>query len=269
MGFTVRMDFEGDQWTFFKPPPEDLERLFGIDIHEMQPYRPLPMQIAEQIRHGRTLVIEADAWFLPDTAATSYRREHVKTSLIPEAIDTEGQLLRYFHNASLYELTGEDYRGVFRTDARAFSEDVLPPYVELVRFDAGPRLQGDELREAARELLREHLARLPAANPFEAFGAQLSETLPALLEGEDEDYHAYAFATVRMVGSALEIAASHVEWLLGDAAAEAAEALRRVVDGSKVLSLKLARRRPFDPAENVAALGSAWDEAMSSLRLVA
>ena len=38
----VRMDFEGDQWTFFKPPPEDLERLFGIDIHEMQPYRPLP-----------------------------------------------------------------------------------------------------------------------------------------------------------------------------------------------------------------------------------
>ena len=29
MGFTVRMDFEGDQWTFFKPPPEDLEELFG------------------------------------------------------------------------------------------------------------------------------------------------------------------------------------------------------------------------------------------------
>ena len=42
MGFTLRMDFEGDQWTFFKPPPEDLELLFGIDIHEMQPYRPLP-----------------------------------------------------------------------------------------------------------------------------------------------------------------------------------------------------------------------------------
>ena len=46
------MDFEGDQWTFFKPPPEDLERLFGIDIHEMQPYRPLPDQIAEQLARG-------------------------------------------------------------------------------------------------------------------------------------------------------------------------------------------------------------------------
>ena len=42
LGFTLRMDFEGDQWTFFKPPPEDLEQLFGIDVHEMQPYRPLP-----------------------------------------------------------------------------------------------------------------------------------------------------------------------------------------------------------------------------------
>ena len=49
MGSIVRLDFEGDQWTFFKPDPGDVERLFGIDIHEMQPYRPLPRQIAEQI----------------------------------------------------------------------------------------------------------------------------------------------------------------------------------------------------------------------------
>ena len=39
---TMGVDFEGDQWTFFKPLPEELEPLFGIDIHEMQPYRPLP-----------------------------------------------------------------------------------------------------------------------------------------------------------------------------------------------------------------------------------
>src|SRR5205807_5679797 len=67
MGFIVRMDFEGDQWTFFKPPPEDLEALFGIDIHEMQPYRSLPEQIAEQISMGRTMIIELDSWYLPDT----------------------------------------------------------------------------------------------------------------------------------------------------------------------------------------------------------
>ena len=60
LGPRVRMDFEGDQWTFFKPPPEDLELLFGVDIHEMQPYRPLPDQIAEQIAAGRTMIVELD-----------------------------------------------------------------------------------------------------------------------------------------------------------------------------------------------------------------
>ncbi len=83
----VRMDFEGDQWTFFKPFPEDLELLYGIDVHEMQPYRPLPNQIAEQIVQGRTLIVELDSWYLPDTAATSYRSEHVKSSIVAEAID--------------------------------------------------------------------------------------------------------------------------------------------------------------------------------------
>ena len=126
MGFTVRMDFEGDQWTFFKPPPEDLERLFGIDIHEMQPYRPLPRQIAEQITAGRTIIVELDSWYLPDTASTSYRAEHVKTSVIAEAIDHDAERLVYFHNTSLHQLDGEDYRGVFRL-GREFSPDVLPP----------------------------------------------------------------------------------------------------------------------------------------------
>ena len=52
MGTIVRLDFEGDQWTFFKPDPGDLERLFGIDIHEMQPYRPLPTRSPSCSRSG-------------------------------------------------------------------------------------------------------------------------------------------------------------------------------------------------------------------------
>ena len=87
MGYVLRVDFEGDQWTFFKPLPEHVERLYGVDIHEMQPYRPLPEQIAEQIARRRTIVVELDSWYLPDTAATSYRREHVKSSVVAEAID--------------------------------------------------------------------------------------------------------------------------------------------------------------------------------------
>lgn len=263
-GFTVRMDFEGDQWTFFKPPPEDLEALFGIDIHEMQPYRSLPAQIAEQIADGRTILVELDAFYLPDTAATSYGREHVKTSVVAEAIDPAGERLRYFHNTSLYELSGDDYRGAFRLGG-GFSDDVLPPYTELVRFDAGRRLEGDELHQEARRRLRLHLERRPSTNPFGRFGAKLAEDLPALLEGDASGYHDYAFATARMFGSAFEIATSHVEWLLGSDGERAAAALARIVEGSMVLSLRLARRKPFDPEPLIASLAEAWDEAMTSL----
>jgi hypothetical protein len=268
MGFTVRMDFEGDQWTFFKPPPEDLETLFGIDIHEMQPYRPLPDQIADQIEQGRTLIVELDSFYLPDTSATSYRTDHVKSSAVMEGIDREGERLRYFHNASLFELEGDDYRGVFRI-GREFSPDVLPPYTELVRFDAGRRLSGEELRDAARALLVSHLERRPQTNPFQRFGEQLGARLPDLLAGSAEDYHAYAFATVRMVGSAFEICASHLEWLLGAESEDAVRELTKIVDGCKTLSFKLARRRAFDPGPAVADLADAWASAMASLDRVA
>src|SRR5258708_10830638 len=46
------VDFEGDQWTFFKPCPEDLRRLHGIDVHEMQLYRPAVKHVTEQLRAG-------------------------------------------------------------------------------------------------------------------------------------------------------------------------------------------------------------------------
>jgi hypothetical protein len=264
-GHLVRMDFEGDQWTFFKPPPEDLERLFGVDIHEMQPYRPLPVQIAEQLEQGRTIIVELDSWYLPDTASTSYRAEHVKTSVAADAIDLAGERLRYFHSAGLYELSGEDYRGAFRIGNGEFSADVLPPYTELVRFDAGRRLEGDALRDGARELLRAHLSKLPRQNPFEAFGAQLERELPALLEAGLDAYHAYAFATVRMAGSGFEIAASHLDWLLGERATGAVGALTEIVEACKALSFRLARRRPFDPEPLIGSLATAWTRAMDAL----
>ncbi len=264
MGCTVRMDFEGDQWTFFKPFAEDLELLFGIDVHEMQPYRPLPEQAAEQLAQDRTLIVELDSWYLPDTKATAYRSEHVKSSVAVEGIDPSSERLRYFHGTGLYELAGEDYRGVFRLGGE-FSEDVLLPYTELVRFDAGPCLHGAELRDAARTLLRGHLARRPAGNPFARFAIQLERDLPRLLEGDASDYHAYAFATVRMVGSAFEVAASQAEWLLGDAAGPASQALQRIVEGCKVLSFRLARRRQFEPESVLSASAAAWDQAMELL----
>lgn len=264
LGCALAVDFEGDQWTFFKPRPEEIEALYGIDIHEMQPYRPLPVQIAEQIAAGRTLIVELDSFHLPDTAATSYRQAHVKSSVIAESIDVDAELLRYFHGEGYHELSGEDFRGVFRLGG-GWSEDVLPPYTELLRLDAGPRLAGEALRARARELLLANIARRPADDPFVRFGAQLQATLPDLLAGDARRYHDYAFATVRMVGSAFEVGATQVEWTLGEAGAAAVAAMLEIVGGCKTLSFKLARRREFDPAPAVAELGAAWRAAFEEL----
>ncbi|MBV9309926.1 MAG: DUF1839 family protein, partial [Solirubrobacterales bacterium] len=264
LGFIVRTEWEGDQFTYFKPPYADLDRLFGIEVHEMLPYRPLPEHIEEQLAQGRTVLVEMDAWYLPDTAATSYRREHLKTTVAPETIDRGAQRMRYFHNAGFYELDGEDYKGAFRMLPH-FTEDVMEPFIEVVRFDAAARLTGDELRTEASSLLAHHYSRRPTRNPFLAWGERLVEDLPRLLEGDAEDYHAYAFVTVRMVGSAFELLADHVQWVLGEDGSEPASALRRIVEGTKTVSFRLARRRPFDPQPAVASLAQAWDEGMEAL----
>ena len=267
MAFACGVDFEGDQWTFFKPPAEDLLSLYGIDVHEMQLYRPVVDHAVEQLRIGRTIIIEVDSFYLPDTAATSYRRAHVKSSIAIEAIDTAAERLRYFHGAGYYELSGEDYRGVFRL-GREFSADVLPPYVEMVRLDAGPRLDGNALQRAAHEALRRQLFRKPERNPWLQFGRRLSRDLPGLLSGTDGDYHAYAFATVRQCGAAFEAARSFVQWLDDPPCPPgraAADALERQVNGAKALLFRLARRRSFDPSPVIKQLAEDWEIAMDSL----
>ncbi len=120
-------------------------------------------------------------------------------------------------------------------------------------------------RPRARSL-RRHLARRPASNPFARFAAQLERDLPRLLEGDASDYHAYAFATVRMAGSAFEAAASPGRVAARETAPSAAsQALARIVEGCKALSFRLARRRAVRARGGAGRAGAAWDEAMEQL----
>jgi hypothetical protein len=259
---TAAVDFELDQWTFFKPGPEDLLRLYGLDLHEVQPYRSLPEQAAARLVAGQSLMPEVDSFHLPDVAATDYRQHHVKSSIIVEAIDLDAKVLRYFHNAGYFELGGEGFDGLFglTSDDRA-----LPPYVELVRFGAGPALAGDALREAARDLLASYLSRRPADNPFLRFQAALEADMPRLLEGDEGDYHAYAFHNPRMAGASFELLASHARWLFGEEGEKAASALDDVVGGTKMLLFRLARRRAFDIAGVVGPMAQGYETAMAEL----
>lgn len=259
---TVAVDFEVDQWTFFKPAPEDLVALYGLDLHEMQPYRSIPEQTAARLALGQTTMPEVDSYWLPDVAATDYRTNHVKSSIVIEGIDLDARVLRYFHNAGYFELSGEDYDGLFGPQA-------LPPYVELVRFGVAPALSGDALRAAARDLLAGYLGRRPAGNPFDRFLAALEADLPRLLEGDEADYHAYAFHNPRMAGASFELLASHVRWLLGEEGEQAATALDDVVGGTKMLLFRLARRRAFDVAGVIGSMAEGYAAAMAELdRLV-
>ena len=259
---TAAVDFEVDQWTFFKPAPGDLLALYGLDIHEMQPYRSLAEQAATRLAAGQSVIPEVDSFYLPDVVATDYRQHHVKSSLVVEAIDVDAKVLRYFHNAGYFELSGEDFDGLFGPQA-------LPPYVEVVRFDAGPALSGPALRGAARELLGGYLARRPSDNPFHRFLAALEADLPRLLDGDQADYHAYAFHNPRMAGASFELLASHVRWLLGEDGEKAAVALDDVVGGTKMLLFRLARRRAFDVAGVIGPMADGWDTATTELdRLV-
>ena len=197
---------------------------------------PLPDQIAEQLAAGRTLTVELDAWFLPDTAATSYRTEHVKTYGDPRGDRPRRRAAPLLpQRRSLYELVG---RGLpRRLPARCgrsrrccrrtpSSSGSTPARASRATRCARPRASCCATTSAAS---------VPA-NPFERFGDRLADDLPALLAGDDAGYHAYAFATVRMVGAGFEISRVARRLAAGRRRrAPAAAAMGEIVDGSKVL----------------------------------
>ena len=240
--FTLSADFEGDQWTFFKFPPEDLRVLYGVEVAEMNVWRPVVDHVAEQLGFGRLCTVEVDSWFLPDTRGVSYRIDHVKSTIVPQMLDRAGRRLGYFHNAGYYELDDDDFDGTFRLGHHA-DPTSLPPYVEVVRLD---RIRRDdpELVERAVALTADHLARRPADNPVSRLGARLAADLEWLARQDLETFHLYSFGTCRQCGASAELAASFVDWLTlhhGTGTESAAGAFRDLAAGAKALQFALAR----------------------------
>jgi hypothetical protein len=270
LGYTIGIDFEGDQWTFFKPPHGDLRQLYGVDIHELTIWRPLLDHAVEFISSGKLLSIEVDAWWLPDTAGTDYRRQHTKTTIAIASLDPQAQQLGYFHNAGYFELDGEDFARIFAVEPGP--DGFLPPYAEFVRIDRLVKRAPQELARISWELLRDHYEWRPATNPFTRFGERLVQDMPGFLTAGLARYHAWAFASVRQAGAAFELAAAHLRWHAGFGRPElsaAAESFDAIAQGNKALILKAARAvnsgRPLDAAPLCAELALAWDRGMSVL----
>jgi len=272
LAFTLAIDFEGDQWTFFKPPVADLHELYGFDLQELSIWRPLVDHVAEQVEAGRPVLVELDSWFLPDTAGTAYRTMHTKTTVGVNEIDRARARLGYFHNAGYFALEGDDFREVFQLEGPAH-ERVLPPYVEYVKWRAGfvpPRAAA--LAEASRPLLRKHLARAPRENPFPRFRARLERDLEWLMRSDLARFHAYSFANLRQYGACFELAESYLRWLGShgiEGVEEPAARMRDIAETAKrfqfQLARSMARAKPLDLAP-IDAMAAQWSAAMDEMQ---
>ena len=245
--FTVRQDFEGDHFTFFKFPLEDLQALFGLSVQEMAVYDTVEAQSLEQLRRGRIPLVEVDSFYLPD-AADAYRKGHVKSSIAMVMMDAGQRRLGYFHNTGYHVLAGDDYDGLFRQPS---APEVLFPYAEFIKRD-GEALGGKALVGRSLDLLRGHLRHLPTAHPVKAWRAALPEHLERLATRDMAYFHLYAFNLPRQLGANFEMLGSYLAWLGANGQsglAEAAAAARRIAEAGKAVQFQLARmvnRKKFD-----------------------
>lgn len=269
--FTLAVDFEGDQWTFFKPPAQELRGLYGVDVQELTVWRPLLEHAREHLGAGKLISTEADAHWLPDTAGTDYRRSHTKTTILMAELDLRGERLGYFHNAGYYELSGEDFRQLFRLDAPA-DPAFMPLFAEVVRIDRLVRRTPSELSDLSFELLRRHFPWRPRSNPFSRFAARLAQDLPAMREHGLPYYHQWAFASVRQAGAAFELLAANLRWLATQGYPElaaAAERFEAVASANKTLILKGARAvgsgKPLAADELLQGMAADWERGMALL----
>lgn len=263
LGFTVTLDFEGDHFTFFKPPFEDLKALYGLTVQELAVYDAIERHVAVQLARGRLCLVEVDSFFLPDTRGVSYRLERGKTTIGINRLDIAGQRLEYFHNGGYHAVEGEDFVGLLR----GYAHDDVPflPYAEFVKFGAPP---ARDPRERARALLRQHLAQAPGDNPIRAFQAVLPEQARAVAEREPAFFHRYAFHGLRQLGANFELLTDHLIWLDG-APGEASALALRIAETAKAAQFQLARacaRKRFDAvAASVDAAAEAYDALFARL----
>lgn len=278
---TLALDFEADQWTFFKPAAEELRELYGLDVIELAVYRSLLDHALAQIERGNVPVLEVDGFFLRDVVAT-YRTVHAKTTIAVVAADPVAGTARYVHNAGCFEVRGDDFDGVFRLGGRAPVQGVLPPYVEAVKLAGLCRRPSSELAGLARRAAARHIARRGPDDPFGRFSRRFDADVAGLAGLAAGGFDGFAFATLRQLGAGCALAARFLRWLASAgepvavgrpdgcdllAGAEHCEVISR---GAKRLILKAARTvatgRPLAAADTLGEMGAAWAAADRLLR---
>ncbi|MBP1852034.1 DUF1839 family protein [Rhizobium halophytocola] len=268
LGFTLTQDFEGDQFTFFKVPPEDLEALYGIRVTELAIFDAVEGHVGEQIKRGRLCLVEMDSFFMPDTQGVGYRQDHGKTTVAINRLDPDGRVMDYFHNRGFFRIAGADFAGLFQLDA---PEGGLPflPYTEFAKFPAKAATASHQ-KTLAGEILSRHFARRPEGNPIAAFAEVFPQQVEKLADRPFGFFHKYAFNTLRQFGANFELLATHLDWLSPDGAyAEESAQAMTIAETAKSVQFLVARavsRRKFEPLRTALdPAHAAWDTLMTGL----
>ena len=266
------IDFEGDQWTFFKPSHDELRDLYGVDVQELTVWRPLADHAVECLGAGKLISTESDAFWLPDTAGSDYQRQHAKTTIVLADIDTENETASYFHSAGYFELSGDDYHALFPRTGHGQGPQGLPLFAETIRLDRVVKRSDDDLAAMSRALWKKHLSRRPDENPVTRFAERFARDLPALREQGMAHYHLWAFAGTRQLGAAFELAAMNLRWLaeLGEPGlGNAIASFDAISTACKSLILKGARAvnssKPFDVVQMLDPTAMAWQQGIAAL----
>ena len=253
-------DHDGMAWTFVKQPPEDLRRLYGLEVAEASLWLSVLETIESGVARSVLHTVEVDSWWLPDTSGTAYRTEHVKTTIVPTRVDRAGRTMNYLHNAGLFELSGDDFDGVFGLTEQ--SAVVLPPYIEQVRHHPDQVEQ-----DAVANLVREHLRRRPHGNPAARLVEGVERAMDWLPTRGMEQFHLWAFATLRQCGATAELLSDLAEQLddVFAGAGGAAVHFREVAANAKSVQFKMARAargRTVDVGDALATIAASWQSGM-------
>lgn len=271
MPYTLAIDFEGDQWTFFKFPLADIYALYGIDVQELQIWQPLTQHIEQQVSLGRPVLVELDSFYLPDTAGMAYKIAHVKSTVAVVEIDLENHHLGYFHGQGYYHLEGKDFIDVFRLKGKA-DPTILSPYVEIAKFRQTEKASADKTLSTSLDLLKKQLSLVPENNPFISFKTKFETDVKWLREEGIEAFHQYSFATLRQFGACYELAANYLNWLAEQGEIgldDSTQQIKSISETAKIYQFQLARvisrgkELDLSPIDSMA---GAWTEAMTSLK---
>lgn len=235
---------QATQFEFLKVDHRDLEEVTGIRVGEHDIWLGLQEQVMLQLGLGNPMLIEADAFWLPDTRGVSYGQEHTKTSIVVLHADPDTRELVYLHNEGLHRLDGADFDHVLGAGR---SQGIVPsPYTELISLEGLRGPQDVDAAAQTRRLLRLHAARAPQTNPVADLMEILRSRFAWLGENGMEGYHALCFETTRQLGVVSMLAAAacrHAEVPELEPAVEAWTAVSEEAKGMQFQLARLARGR--------------------------